>query len=224
MRFPLRFPCTVSVFNSSIFFYLFFSLRLSPISSLARSVLVLRSPSVYQWKIGEMWLLYCLVPKKHATVTGNGSGFIGPTAKAASDGSLSRSQSQQNKGGGFRLYPTAELSSPRTGSISLGAHALGAAKDDRQDGLSAPLRRGPSSWAAAVAAAPCSVLQVDQFFRQVPGRAVIVMSLQLEQPEQAGEQAAGGARKVLEYRHRFRATHIVSSNNISPIIDLYSIL
>ena len=179
----------------------------------------LRSTPVF---IRDMWLLDCVVPKKHKsrTVTGNG-GVIGPTAKAASDGSLSRSQPKKGDGG---LYPTAELPSPHTGSISQGAHALGAAKDDRQDGLSAPLRRGPSSWAAAVAAAPCSVLQVDQFFRQVPGRAVIVMSLQLEQPEQAGEQAAGGARKVLEYRHRFRATHIVSSNNISPIIDLYSIL
>ena len=49
----------------------------------------------------------------------------------------------------------------------------------RQDGhpsSTAPPTR--SSWAAALAAAPCSVEHVDEFFRQVPGRAVIVMSLQ----------------------------------------------
>ena len=171
----------------------------------------LRSTPVF---IRDMWLLDCVVPKKHKsrTVTGNG-GFIGPTAKAASDGSLSRSQPKKGDGG---LYPTAELPSPHTGSISQGAHALGAAKDDRQDGLSAPLRRGPSSWAAAVAAAPCSVLQVDQFFRQVPGRAVIVMSLQPEQPE--------GARKVQKYSHRLFPRHVSHSycvHNIQSGITVY---
>ena len=39
-------------------------------------------------------------------------------------------------------------------------------------------RLGSSSWAAALAAAPCSVEQVEEFFRHMPGRAVIVMSLQ----------------------------------------------
>ena len=78
-----------------------------------------------------------------------------------------------------------------------GPHELVTAKD-RQDCLSPPPRSDPQSWATVVAAALCSVLQVDQFLRHVPGRAVIVMVLQ---PGRTGgalcSKVRGGMRGAL---------------------------
>ena len=102
-------------------------------------------------------------------------------------------------GGGGVLPPESPL--PRTGSSSQGRgggpHELVTAKD-RQDCLSPPPRSDPQSWATVVAAALCSVLQVDQFLRHVPGRAVIVMVLQ---PGRTGgalcSKVRGGMRGAL---------------------------